>query len=57
MKPKAGFQVRHEKGEYYWILKTSNGKPIARSWNNFTRPQTAERAIKSVIKTMAEIVS
>lgn len=54
---KAQFEVRREKDEFYWILKASNGQKIARSWNNFTRPQTAERAIDSVKKAMGEVLS
>lgn len=49
---KAGFQVRHEHGRYYWILTGISGQKVARSFHDYGRSQTAKRAIEAAKKTM-----
>lgn len=53
---KAGFQVRHEHGRYYWILTGVSGQKVARSFHDYGRAQTARRAIKDAQKTLKLVV-
>ncbi len=50
---KPEFRIQVEQGEYYWVLKSTQGSHIARSCSTFTRRRTAKRAIETAKKAMA----
>jgi len=51
---KPEFRIQIEKGEFYWILKSSRGMNLARSCNNFTTRGSAKKAIETAKMAMAE---
>ncbi len=53
---KAGFQIRHEKGRYYWILTGVSGQKVARSFGDYGRYQTAARSAETAKKTMKLVI-
>lgn len=53
---KAGFQVRRKQDRYYWVLIGVSGQKVARSFNDYGRHQTAQRAAETAKKTMKLVV-